>query len=366
VGLGDIWFETGLISEFRVQPVPDQNLHALVDSSYRRDLLRITGINTRLRRDLQLAPFFSGTLGLAQFMQLELWNIPWDGEKLGASRASLKITMPGNDNLRAYGAALLLETTLSTEEDVYSRGETTPGFDPLFHIGAVADIDFIKLSTDLPYKAFFNYTNLEDYRLAHAYSQQSISFALAWKGWRKEAFIRTSSTLYKALPTRFDLSPTDRWFGPHLDLVIGFRAFFGDRFWFNAAVSFDPIAPTAFYSDPTHKPPRISTSVEVPILFQETRAEAIRALIYTEEIRKRARAELAKHPQLDSTKRVSGKDSAQGGVAEIRLDKLELRSQSQDSTQATLKELFGDDAKKTEEKRKHIRQEMRQLEELLQ
>lgn len=364
-GLGDIWVQSALTGQFRVQPLPQERLTGLADSIYRSDVLALYGGGEKMGRDMLLIPSLKATLGLAEFLQFEVENVPWDGEKIGASRAGLKLTTPGNDDLRVFGLAIMAEATLSTEEDIYSRGETTPGFDPLFHFGAAVDIDLIKKTPTLPLKLFFNWNNLADYRLAHAFKQQLLATALQWKGYRREYFGRFGLTWYKPLATRFDPFPNSEWTGPHVEFGFGTRWFFGERLWGCAEVSFDPVQPLAFYSDPTHSPPKFFVGVELPVMFQETQAEALRALIYTEEMRKAARRKAALSP---NTANKSVADSSVGkahGVTDFKLDQFELKSHKVDTASAALRSLFEDQDSVAADKRKNVRRELQQIEEIL-
>jgi len=167
VGQGDIWLGLGGYSFIRVQPMHRDRLAAMVDSAYRDDLLRLrTG--SAVKRDLFLVPQLAGAIGLTGFIQAEGKTVPWDGRKLGASTASVKITTPFNDDLRTFGVAVSLSATLSTEENIYVGNERTPGFDPILHLTAIGDLDLVKLLPALPLKAYFNYANLDDHRLQPA------------------------------------------------------------------------------------------------------------------------------------------------------------------------------------------------------
>jgi hypothetical protein len=385
-GLGDIWVQAAMSGAFRVKPVPQEQLLRQVDSMYARDAIALYGGGERMGRDLLLNPSIKATVGIAEFLQLDVENVPWDGEKIGASRAGLTLTTPGNDDLRMLGFAVRADATLSTEEDIYSRGETTPGFDPLFHLGAVADIDLIKRWPSLPIKAFVNWSSLADYRLAHAFEQQWVGGAIAWKGYRREYYGRLGLSWFKPKPTRFDPNPSQAWQGPHADVGMGIRWFFAARIWGNAEISFDPIAPTAFYSDATYRPPRLFVGFDMPILFQETRAEAVRALIYTEEMRRVARRKATQSQKHSATKAGQVDSSAMNGAAvqsggigdaaglfrpgqtglgQVSLDQLELKSRGNDSAGAALKSLFEDQDEVAAEKRKRVRQELKHIEELL-
>lgn len=363
--LGDIWVQAAANGQFRVTPIPEDWLVGLADSAYRNDLLATYGGGQKLRRDVLLAPALKVTIGLADILHLEVENIPWDGEKIGASRAGLTLTTPGNDDLRVFGLAVMADATLSTEEDIYSRGVTTPGFDPLFHLGIAADMDLIKWAPSLPLKVYLNWSDLADYRLAHAFKQQWGAAAVEWKGYRREYYGRLGLKWLKPLPTRFDPDPKQSWRGPNSELGLGMRWFFGDRFWGNAEISFDPLQPLEFYSDATHYPPKVFVGIEIPVLYQESRAEALRALVYNEELRKTARqnAQAGQAARPDSSEGFS--QTGTPVLPPLGLDQLDLRSHGGDSASTALKTLFEDQEDVSVQKRKRIRQELQHIEELL-
>jgi hypothetical protein len=362
VGLGDIWVTVGASSYFRIQPVSNDRLAQTVDSAYRDDFRLLYGSGNKLHRDLILAPTVGATLGLANFLHMELEGVPWDGEKLGATTARLKFTMPGNDNLRLFGVALLLNATLSTEEDIYSKGETTPGFDPLLYFGVVADLDLIKMMRTLPVKTYFNYTNLDDYRLVHAYSQHQFRFAVEYMGNRKGWYARTGAMFYRPLATRFNPNPTKGFIPTIYEFGMGYRAAIGNRITFTADFILDPIHPISFYNRETGKPPKLQIGFEAPLVFNETRAEAIRALIFNEEQRKRYREMLAKNPkpkvdQTDST--------AAGAAAGLKVEEISLEERSATQSKDVFKGVFDESETAVAEKRKQIRSELKQIEDLL-
>jgi hypothetical protein len=361
VGLGDVWVTGGLSTQFRVRPVLGEELADMVDSAYRGDFRTLYGSEDRLQRDLRLVPMVGGSIGLAGFLHLEFQSVPWDGEKLGASTARLKITTPGNDNLRVVGLAFSLNATLSTEEDIYSRGETTPGFDPLLHFTAIADLDFIKAVNGYPVKAYLNYSSLDDFTLARAYRQHQVAFALEHKGARRGWHLRLAAHKYKPLPTRFNPEPGDAYLATFFELGAGYRAFISDRISVSAEISLDPINPIRFYDKQAGKPPRIQVEFSAPLFYTETRAEAIRALIFNEEERKRLRRLAAKNPR---AKAAPG-DSAKAGTAGLRLDALTLEGRKAQATGDLFKGVFEEEEEDLSEKRRQIRSQLKQIEELL-
>jgi hypothetical protein len=360
VGLGDIWVTGGMSSYFRIRPVANDVLSKKVDSVYRDDFRRLYGSENKLQRDLLLVPNVGAAIGLANFLHLEVDGVPWDGEKLGATTARLKFTLPGNDNLRVFGLGMSLNATLSTEEDIYSRGETTPGFDPLLFFSVMADLDWIKVSPSLPVKIYVNYSGLDDYRLVHAYSQHQIRFAAEYKGYRKGYYLRGSAMMYKPLATKFNPDPDQAYLPTMLELGLGYRSIFGERFTFTADLSFDPIHPVSFYSQEVRKPPKIQIGIEAPLVYNETRAEAIRALIFTEEQRKRLRMLAARNPAPKQAKA----DSA-SGPSGLKLDEISLEERKASNGKDIMQGVLDDSESEVTEKRKLIRSELKQIEDLL-
>lgn len=361
VGLGDIWVSAGMVSTFRVRPVANEVLARQVDSAYRDDFRQLYGSENRLGREILLAPELGATIGLANFLHLEVSGVPWDGEKLGATTARLQITLPGNDNLRVFGIGASLDATLSTEEDIYSRGATTPGFDPLFSFSVMADLDWIKVLPSAPFKFYFNYASLDDYRLAHAYAQHRFALAGEYKGSRRGYWIRLATLLYRPLATRFNPDPSGAWLPPFYELGVGFRTMMGNRVSFTAEASLDPAHPISFYDREASKPPRFSVAFSAPLVYNETRAEAIRALIFNEEARKRLRLAAARNPSPKAAKRDSARGPAGLRLDEIGLDERRAHPESAD----ILKGVLDEGESETLEKRKRIRGELKQLEDLL-
>lgn len=360
VGLGDLWLTAGVGSQFRIRPVLGDRLAEMVDSSYRDDFRALYGSGNRLQRDLRLVPMLGATLGLANFLHLDLLGIPWDGEKLGGSTARLRVTTPGNDNLRMLGLGFSLNATLSTEEDIYSRGETTPGFDPLLHFTVMADLDLVKAMPGHPLKAYLNYSNLDDYTLARAYGQHQLVLALEHKGSRKGYHLRMAAALYRPLPTRFNPSPRDSWLPPIYELGLGFRAALSDRLSLSGELSLDPVHPIRFYDREVSKPPRLQLEVSAPLFYAETRTEAIRALIFNERERQRLRMLAARKPG----PKAAARDSSAAGNR-LRLDELSLEGRKAADSKDLFEGVFEETDEDVAERRKQIRSQLKQIEELL-
>ncbi len=365
VGLGDIWVTAGTEATIEVDPVPASNLLGLVDSNYQNDLTRLIGPERKLTRTLRLVPHLTATFGLAHFIQFTVDGVPWDGQKIGTTSAWIQCTLPGNDGLRFLGAALAFGTTLSTQEDVYERNVTTPGFEPIFHVRAALDADLVRYNTAYPLKFYLNYDNFEDERLIHAYDQNKFQAAVEWKGFYGGPYVRWAAYLYRRLPTVFDSAVGRPWKPLFHDLALGYRWMAGDRFTFTAELSFDPLSPFAFYRDEARKPPQLLIQVSAPLLRQETQAEALRALLFTEAERKRLRTAALRHPAGEKPPDSASTALRAAGLPG-NLDSLSLSSHPQDAKEAELLEnILGDKENEIRARRQKIRAELKEIEALL-
>ena len=308
-----------------------------------------------------MVPVVGGSIGLANFLHLEIQSIPWDGEKLGASTARLKLTTPGNDNLRVFGLGASLNATLSTEEDIYSRGETTPGFDPLLYFSVIADLDLIKAVNGHPVKAYLNYSNLDDYTLARAYSQHQLVLAIEHKGLRKGYHMRLAGMMYKPLATKFNPNPKDAYLPTIFELGLGYRASISDRITISGELSLDPVHPIRFYDKEVGKPPRLRVEVSAPLFYTETHSEAIRALIFNEQERQRLRQLAARNPAA----KPAAKDTTGTAGAQLKLDELSLEGRKAADSKDLFKGVLEETDEDVSEKRKQIRSQLKQIEELL-
>jgi len=136
----------------------------------------------------------------------------------------------------------------------------------------------------------------------------------------------------------------------------------GDRFTFTAEASLDPLSPWAFYRDEARKPPQLRAGVSLPLLFQETQAQATRSLLFTEDQRRRLRLAAARKGNASPSE-----DTARaGGNLPVDLDALSLGRNLKDGKEADLlNDILGDKDKEILERRQKIRAELKDIEDLL-
>jgi len=165
LGAGNIWFGMGVKMFMQTTNVKFQDLRDVPDELFLADVSSSIDDSSALTsKDFIIAPQINGTIGLTSFMQIEINSIPYDGQKIGLTMASLKLTAPGNDNLRFWGFGGKVNVALSTEENKFTALEETPGFDPLLTFTGILDVDFIKKYPDLPLKLYLNYSNYDNFR----------------------------------------------------------------------------------------------------------------------------------------------------------------------------------------------------------
>ncbi len=356
VALGDIWLEAGFSSQFQTRILSEEFLAATVDSTYRQDFIGLTGGGGRLNREVVLYPRLGAIIGLGHFLHIQLNSIPWDGSKIGASSAQMKITSPGNDNLRLFGIGASVGAVFTTEENSMTRHQTTPGFDPFAFGALMIDLDLIKLVPDYPFKMYFNYFSLDEQRLAHSYRQHSFKAAFEYKGYKRSYYLRGNFALYK--PKSVAVASKD-WEGGYRSasaVGFGFRKSMGERFSMAGELSFDPYRPMSFYRSEFSKPPRISLDFTVPLLHKESRTEALRALIFHEHLRKSMRSQGSVAGKADASR-----DNPETGE---EWEKLMQDSAVDVENRNAFEGLFGNEEEMRERRRK-IRDELKEIEELL-
>ncbi len=365
VGLGDIWLSIGFSSYFKTLTVHNDVLTALVDSSYQKDIQRVVGSDSKVRRDILVAPDLHGIIGLTNFLHLEITNTPWDGEKIGATTAHLKLTTPGNDNLRVLGIAISMNATLATDESAKLSGKSTPGFDPQLSVTAIADADLIKWWPSFPMKLYFNYSNLDEVRLAHTYEQHVFQVAWEYKSEKVGYYVKAGAYLYKPLPNPSDSMTKLNYLPLFYDIGFGYKKNVLDKFSCVAGASIDLFKPFAFYSSESHKSPKLFFQITGPLWQQETRAEAIRALIFHEQKRNKVKTQKADQKNI-STDSKNDSTMATPALQGVQMEDILGTQSVQDVKEKNLmQDVFEDEASDLLEKRKQIRGELKQIEEQL-
>ncbi len=270
VGIGNIWLD-GFFESFVQTSV--QRASSL-DSS-RKDIVN---------EEWKFLPSINGEIGLTQFMDLSLQNIPWDGNKMGVTEAHLKLTFPNNRTLRVLGFAVMANATLSTEENIISVQKETPTFDPIVWYMGIIDFDLIKLMPSFPLKIYLNYSSLNDYRFYRIYSQYSFDAGAELKQEHYSLFVKGGFSLYREKESQLNRESSLSL----IDMGVGFKWRFVNLFPLNigANVELDPIEPMGFLENDLKQPLKIKIFFEYPLYYKKTKSETIRTLIFDEKKRK--------------------------------------------------------------------------------
>jgi len=334
LGTGNIWFGAG--TKMFMQTIGVQ-----------KDLSNFSGndSNSSVEKDFIVVPHINGTIGLTGFVQIEINSIPYDGKKIGLTMASLKLTIPGKDNLRYFGLAGKLNVALATEENVFTTLEETPAFDPILTFTGIADVDFIKKHPSLPLKLYFNYSNHDNFKLHNIYQQHHAGIALEYKDNNGSLYLRTGAAFYKEKKTIPNPSPDPDFRSPLFDMGLGIKKRFkeGIPFVLSADINFDPVSPLGFLDSELHKPFQIDLTIKIPVFYKETNTEALRSLIYSEQLR------------LKNKNKINIGKLKPGSASTLTLNRLLLENYERDLLDdEVLNKVFKKESKKDRIKR-HIR-----------
>lgn len=229
-------------------------------------------------------------VGIADILQLSGKTAMTNFKTLGGTEAHMHVTFPGNDHLRFFGASLSADLYLSTEMDTLSGAAIAdrPEYHAYIRPSLTADLDWIALNNDLPLKTYLHLSMADNADLIYLYSQLSIKFGMEWKLSNNSYCIDFGAGLYKEL----------KQLDSHIS---GDRTYKQQRFWFEPSIRHRlfnrisllgaarilllqkvknerPLTPTYV---------RISTAVEVPLVYRETNTEAIRSMIFIDKNRQR-------------------------------------------------------------------------------
>ena len=233
-----------------------------------------------------LEPYQAIGFGLSQNFSITAGAVPLEGgikKLIGQADAHLKITLPGNDNLRIFGVALQGDLVFTTEQDTVSEGqdEDRPAFVPRPGVTVAADMDLIKAVKMLPLKLYLNWSMFDNERLLIQYHQQSLRAALEYKGPRHSVFVALRYGLYKQVVRERGESEGgyDEY---HLAVVPGLRIRMLSRFSFTGQAVITVAAKQEVESEFYYERLGVRVGLEFPLFYRETNTEAVRAMIFLE------------------------------------------------------------------------------------
>ena len=228
-------------------------------------------------------PAIGAQIGISDMMQLSGQFIPIARKGLGPIEAHLQITMPGNDNLRFFGAALRADLFLSSAQDTLSRTtqKDKPQYNPYLLPSLIVDADWLALWKSFPVKTYYAMGMVDNVDLLARYNELYFKFAVEWKMYQHGVWLGAGAGLYQEKSTR--ISPGDGGYNQNYFWIEPGGRY---RLWNRLSVV-GSVKLTLFQNVKDNNPlnPELfnaSVRLEAPLLFKETNSEAIRTLIFME------------------------------------------------------------------------------------
>jgi hypothetical protein len=286
-------------------------------------------------------------VGISNIIEFRAQTAFTNFSELGTSDAHVQFTLPGNDRLRFFGAAIRGDLYLSTTVDTISSSAASgkPEYNSYIKPSATLDMDWLALFKFFPLKTYFHFSMADEPSLLHRYEQLSFVSGFEWKMYNNSYFADIGAGLYKEKRN---------------------GSFIGDSIYAQRIVWFEPgiryrlfgkfsllgsFRMAGYQKLKEHRPLpatilRGAFQIVIPILFKETNTEAIRTLVFME------REKVEKKNTITT-------NFEQGKQVESGLDKefksLQLKS-----------DLPGTEQEKEEmKKRQEIQQKMDEIEKLL-
>jgi hypothetical protein len=245
---------------------------------------------------LLLNPIIGGSIGISDIMQLTAQTVPLGTKGLGPTEAHVQLTLPGNDVLRFFGFAAGVDLFLSTALDTISLTTdlTKPDFNPFPSASLLIDLDWLALDKRLPLKTYLSVNLADNGELLYRYNQIAAKIGAEWKMNQHSLFADAGVGLYQEKRSKInpvadkDFAQYYGWIGPggRYRLKNRFSVLAGLRFMiFQVRKDQNGIKPDFL---------GLSIRFEAPLLFKETNTEAIRTLIFMEQVKEKKTDLLAK------------------------------------------------------------------------
>ncbi|MFP4015038.1 MAG: hypothetical protein ACLFVQ_13210 [Chitinispirillaceae bacterium] len=281
-------------------------------------------------------------IGVADFLQLSATSWFPNLSRFGYISSCLQATIPGNDRLRFFGLSAQGLLYLSMEGDTVNGAAVSgkPDYNSFVVPSVLLDLDFIALFNTVPLKFYSMFSLVDSPELLHRYDQISLRAGLEWKLYRHSYFIDWGYGLFSE--KRRNHFEGDRRYEQKLMWIEpGGRMRFGDRI--SVLGSLRLLVSSQVKSENGLNPVlfRASLGVQIPLLYRETKAEAVRTLIFMEQEKMRK-------------KDMVSKTIEQRKTFEMDVDLFEEEESSRISEEEILK------------RREEIEAKMREIEDLLQ
>ena len=238
---------------------------------------------------LSFVPIIGADIGVADILQVTgQMAIPKKISTLGSSEVHVILTTPFNDNLRFFGLAISADLYLSSIRDTISKASSSekPLFSPHLAATLLADIDCIALWKTFPVKAYLSVGMVDNSDLLFQYEQLTAKAGLELKLRDHGLFANIGFAAYKEKSHKYwngdeSFSQFYAWAEPggRYRLFNRFSILAGARIrFFMLERSVQPFTPEVL---------RVSIKFELPLFLRETNAEAIRSLIFMEQVKQK-------------------------------------------------------------------------------
>ena len=233
----------------------------------------------------EVNPAIGGYVGFSEFMQLNAKASFPDFIRLGATEVHIQATTPGNDRLRFFGIAASGDLYLSTQIDTVTGSASMgkPEYSSYLRPSLTIDLDWLALFKDIPLKTYFNAGMTDDIDQLFLYDQIALKTGVEWKMYAHSFFVDAGVGLYKEkVHSGFKGDPG------YLQRVAWLEPGGRYRLW---GYSFVGALRVAVFRDVKRNSPvttdlfRLSVGIEAPLVFKETNTEAIRTLVFMEQVK---------------------------------------------------------------------------------
>jgi hypothetical protein len=294
-----------------------------------------------------------GSIGVAEIVQLSGQASLVDFREIGPLQAHLQITLPGNDRLRFFGLAVSGDLYLGTALDTLSLNAQSdkPIYTPELLASVIVDLDWLALFKRVPLKTYLEVGLADEPQLLHRYAQLSVKAGLEWKMYQHSIFLETGAGLYREKRNRLNMTGDRRYEQMYVWLQPGARYRIRERVSLLGAIGLT-VASKQKDTDPfTPRLLKAALGVEMPIVFRETNAEAIRTLVFMEQFKVQAE-------QMQEARARENAGPRSGLISEFDASLSELGQQGESFD-------YKQEQQKLRQRRREVQQKMEQIERML-
>ena len=222
-------------------------------------------------------------VGISNILEFRAQTAFTNFNGLGTTEAHAQITLPGNDRLRFFGAAIRGDLFLSTAVDTISSSASSgkPEYNSYLTPSATLDMDWLSLFKFFPLKTYLHFSMADEPVLLYRYEQLLFATGFEWKMRNNSYFVDIGAGFYKE--KKLETYPGDSIYGQR---IVWFEP--GIRYRLFGKFSLLGSFRMAGYQKLKEHRPLPSTMLKgtfqivIPLHFKETNTEAIRTLVFME------------------------------------------------------------------------------------